>query len=487
VQNGQISADGLTYTFTIRQGVRFADGTPLTPQDVEYSIERALTINLPTSYVNPSLVNELTAGSTSPAVISNAVTVNGWNVTFHLLTPYTPFLQVIAGLDPTYVVSKNYVISHNGWDPANPSVNWSGKEDTWMERHAMGTGPYYLSEWQPSQRMVFLANPYYWRGSPTNITTVVLIIAPETSTRIALLKAGDADEADITPAYLSQISGQAGIDIISGGKTAFIHFIGFSQNINMSAVPCCDIGINATFFSDKHLRLAFNYAMPYEQYLQAAYKGYAVRYNSPIPSPLWANDPSVPLYPFNQTKAAEEFKLAWGGTLSNPGPVWQNGFTTTIYVEPNDEMLVRGQMLAQSLLQINPKFIVKTQTMDIGPETTLSIENGQPMWMYWWGGYFWDPDVDATAMMASYGWRSIQGEYYNATVDALVAQAASEPDQAKRYQLYQQVQWAAYYDVPVITCEQLLNFHVFRSWMGGYVFNPAEARQADRWAWLTKG
>ncbi len=488
VANGGISSDGLTYRFTIRQGVRFADGTTLTPQDVEYSFERLLTMNPPGAFGEaPFLVDPLSGGSSDRTTVANAIEVQGQDVIFHIRYVYAPFLQVLAGLNPTYILSKAYVISHGGWNPADTSVNWTGKDDLWMQRHTMGTGPYNLVRWDLSQRLIFEANPYYWRGPPRSVTTVVLVIAPEASTRIALLKAGDADQADVTPQFKSQIETAPGVKIISGGRTAFIHFTGMSQNVNMAKVPCCTTGINATFFSDLHVRRAMNYAMPYDQYLQSAYQNLAVRTNSPIPPPMWANDPSVPSYPFDQVKAADEFKLAWGGSLASPGPVWQNGFSFTLYHEPNDEMQIRGELLAQSLKQINPAFDLKVQVLDVGPLIDLYVNGALPMWMFWWGGYFWDPHIYAFPMMHSSGWRSALAGYHNATVDSLVDQASRELDQNVRFGMYQQIQWAAYYDVPVITMEQPLNFHVFRDWIGGYVFNPAEGRQSDHWNQLSKG
>lgn len=488
VANGRISADGLTYRFPIRQGVRFADGTTLTPGDVEYTFERLLTMNPPGAFGEaPFLVDPLSGGSSDPTTIANAVEVQGQDVIFHLRYRYAPFLQVLAGLNPTFILSKAYVIANGGWDPANPAINWTGRPDLWMERHTMGTGAYHLVRWDPSQRLIFQANPYSWRGPPASFDTVVLLIAPEASTRIALLRAGDADQADVTPQFKSQVEGRPGIRIISGGRTAFIHFTGMSVNVNMARVPCCTSGINATFFSDIHVRRAMNYAMPYDQYLQSAYQNLAVRPNSPIPPPMWANDPAVPEYPFDQQKAADELKLAWGGTLQSPGPVWQNGFSFTLYHEPNDEMQVRGELLAQSLRQINPLFDLKVQVMDVGPLIDLYVNNALPMWMFWWGGYFWDPHIYAFPMMHSSGWRPALAGYNNATVDNLVVQASQELDPNVRLAMYSEIQWAAYYDVPVITMEQPLNFHVFRDWISGYIFNPAEGRQSDHWEQLVKG
>jgi peptide/nickel transport system substrate-binding protein len=488
VENGRISPDGLTYRFTIRQGVRFADGTTLTPGDVEYTFERLLTMNPPGAFGEaPFLIDPLSGGSSDPSVIDNAVEVQGQDVVFTLRYTYAPLLQVLAGINPSYILSKAHVIANGGWNPADPSVNWSGRQDLWVQRHTMGTGPYHLVRWDPSQRLIFQTNPYHWRGPPAGFTTVVLLIAPEASTRIALLKAGDADQADITPQFKSQVEGEPGIRIISGGRTAFIHFTGFSQNVNMARVPCCTSGINATFFSDLHVRRGMNYAMPYDLYLQSAYQNLAVRYNTPIPPPMWANDPTVPLYPFDQAKAAEEFKLAWGGSLTNPGPVWQNGFDFTLYHEPNDEMQIRGELLAQSLRQINPAFTLKVQVLDVGPLIDLLLNNALPMWMFWWGGYFWDPHIYAFPMMHRSGWVPALGGYRNATVDTIVEQAARELNQTMRYQMYQEIQWASYYDVPVIRMEQPLNFHVFRDWISGYVFNPAEGRQSDHWDQLLKG
>lgn len=488
VENGRISADGLTYRFSIRTGVLFADGTTLTPTDVEYSFERLLTMNPPGAFGEaPFLVDPLTAGSSNSTLIANAIEVQGQDVIFHLRYRYAPFLQVLAGLNPTYILSKAYVIAHGGWDPGDTSVNWTGKDDLWMQRHTMGTGPYHLVRWDPSQRLIFEANPHYWRGPPRSVTTVVLLIAPEASTRIALMKAGDADQADVTPQFKSQIETAPGVKIVSGGRTAFIHFTGMSQNVNMARVPCCTSGINETFFSDIHVRRAMNYAMPYDQYLQSAYQNLAVRTNSPIPPPMWANEPGVPFYPFNQQKAAEEFKLAWGGSLTAPGPVWTNGFSFTLYHEPNDEMQIRGELLAQSLRQINPAFDLKVQVLDVGPLIDLYVNNALPMWMFWWGGYFWDPHIYAFPMMHSSGWRSALAGYRNTTVDGLVDQASRELNQTIRMDMYRQIQWANYYDVPVITMEQPLNFHVFRTWINGYVFNPAEGRQSDHWDQLAKG
>jgi peptide/nickel transport system substrate-binding protein len=487
LENGGISSDGLTYTFTIRQGVKFHDGSTLTPEDVEYTFERLLTMNPPGAFGEaPFIVDPLTGGSSDRQVIDQAVEVSGNQVVFTLRYPYAPFLQVIAGLNPTNILSKNYVIANGGWDPADTTVNWTGKDDLWMQRHAMGTGPYKLVRWDPNQRLIFEAHDAYWRGTPT-IKKVVLIVAPEASTRIALIKAGDVDQSDVTPQFRSQIEGAPGIKIVSGGRTGFIHFTGFSQNVNMAKVPPGYSGINATFFSDINVRKGFNYAMPYEDYIETAYKGLAVRYNSPIPPPMWANDPEVPLYPYDPAKAAEQFKLAWGGTLDNPGPVWQNGFSFTLYHEPNDEMQIRGEMLAASLKAINPKFDLKVQVMDVGPLIDLYLNNALPMWMFWWGGYFWDPDIYAQPMMHSLGWRSLLAGYSNATVDALIEQASQILDQQQRYELYKAVQWAAYYDVPVITMEQPLNFVVFRDWISGYIFNPAEHRQSQHWDELTKG
>lgn len=487
VENGGISADGLTYTFEIRQGVRFHDGTLLTAEDVEYTFERLLTMNPPAAFgEHPFIVEPLTAGSSDPTVIDQAVEVDGNRVIFHVRHPYAPFLQVLAGLNPAHILSKDYVIANGGWDPEDTSVNWTGRDDLWMQRHAMGTGPYELVRWDPNQRMVFEAHTDYWRGAP-NIEKVVLLIASEASTRIAMLRSGTVDQADVTPQFRSQIEGEPGIQIASGGRTGFIHFTGFSQDINMDQVPPGHSGINATFFSDIHVRRAFAYAMPYEQYLESAYQGLAVRYNSPIPPPMWANDPDVPLIPYDPEKAAEEFKLAWGGSLANPGPVWENGFSFTLYHEPNDEMQVRGEILAASLQAINPNFELKVQVMDVGPLIDLYVNNALPMWMFWWGGYFWDPHIYALPMMHSAGWRPLLAGYQNATVDALIDQASQTLDPDERYAIYQEVQWAAYYDVPVIQMEQPLNFVAFRDWIDGYIFNPAEHRQSQHWNQLVKG
>ncbi|HEX4048466.1 MAG TPA: ABC transporter substrate-binding protein, partial [Elusimicrobiota bacterium] len=123
-QNGLISPDGRTYTFPIRRGVKFHDGTPLTPEDVKYSIQRFMLLD---RAAGPSLLllQPLTGRSSTrdehnrivPGIweaVERAVSVQGDKVILRLPRPYAPLLSILASWSP--IVSKAWAVKNGDWD-----------------------------------------------------------------------------------------------------------------------------------------------------------------------------------------------------------------------------------------------------------------------------------------------------------------------------------------------------------------------------------
>ena len=254
VDNGGLSADGLTYTFKIRQGIKFHNGNDLTAEDVAYSWERALLQSGPNSgqWMMIEAIMGWTSGDiTEPiadgeyagdmdALIANATPEELVGVceevkshfeydndamTFKvtLAQPYGPFMAIIAR-PWAYVLDKEWTIEQGDWDGSCDT--WQnfyapGAEDTKLGKVINGTGPFILDHWTPDEEWVLVANENYWRaegdefwpGGPSGVAKIKRIMhktVTEWGTRFAMAQTGDADYFDVPSANRPQVDAWVG-------------------------------------------------------------------------------------------------------------------------------------------------------------------------------------------------------------------------------------------------------------------------------------
>ena len=236
LENGGISPDGLTFTFKIRKGVKFHDGTELTPTDVAYTFQRGILqggydspqvlfteplLGIGISDIgemidtavagdpatlrasDPAKLLEVCQSLTSKIVADEAAST----VTFHLVQSWAPFIATLAQSWGS-ILSKAWVVANGGWD--GDCATWQNYYDRTSEElnalalgsSAMGTGPYILDHWTPNEEIVLKANENYWRtepaweGGPTGaprLKTIIFTNVAEFSTRYAMLMTGDVD------------------------------------------------------------------------------------------------------------------------------------------------------------------------------------------------------------------------------------------------------------------------------------------------------
>jgi peptide/nickel transport system substrate-binding protein len=248
-ENGGISEDGLTYTFTIREGVTFHDGAELTASDVAYSFQRGLIQSDPngpqwlflepvlgfsncydiTEAIDPecglagdreTLVSTATPEQLVAAceLVKSAIVADdaAGTVTFTLAQPWGPLLATMAGYWGG-VTDMDWAIANGAWDGSCDTwQNWyaPGAETAELGAITNGTGPYILDHWTPGEEQVLVANENYWRdfprwegdyvGSP-RIKNITIQIVDEWGTRFAALQAGDAENVTVNPANRPQV------------------------------------------------------------------------------------------------------------------------------------------------------------------------------------------------------------------------------------------------------------------------------------------
>jgi peptide/nickel transport system substrate-binding protein len=479
--NHLISADGLTYTFPIRPGVKFHDGSALTPEDVRYSMLRFMLQDRdggPSWLLLSPLVGKESTRDKGKVVVTyedvaKAVTVQGPNVVFHLAHPYGAFLSIVAAW--SFVMPKAWAAAHGDWD--GEAATWQKYnnpklQDRYAFDHMDGTGPFMLQQWDRQAKQVTLArNPTYWRG-PAKLARVIIRSVPEFTTRRLQLQQGDADLIQVERPEQSQVMGMAGVAVRDDLPQLVIQVFHFNFKIDPNANP--DIGsgkldgngIPPDFFSDIHVRKAFAYAFDYGTFVRDGYRGKAIQPNGPIIEGLLGYDPSLPKYTFDKAKAVAEFKEAWGGK------VWDMGFKFTLtYNTGNTARQIGAQIVKDAVESLNPKF--KLDVRNIQWPSFLQMTNAHKGTVYalGWAVDYPDPDDFVQPFLSSKGDYPQRNSYHNAEADKLIQDAAASSDPAKRKALYRQLTQIAYNDVPGIYAAQPTAFKVMRAWVRGWYWN----------------
>lgn len=316
LDNGGISADGLTYTYHLKTGIKFHDGNEMTSEDVRYSIERVLAINDghgPAWMLGQVLIpdyydygygewndtqNKYVPGIPLDVIAGAVWAKDTYTVQFNLTTPYPAFLYAMS-YNVGSVISKAWVGDNYGF---NQDVNKLADD-------MCGTGPYTFVSWERDNQIIMKAFADYHEG-PAAIENVIIKQVADGTTRILMLKNGEADCVAVPRAQMDDVR-VPGIAITEGIGTFNIDFLGLNQNLNLAALPNPDrTNVPADFFADKHVRLAFAHAFNYNQYINDGLKGTAIQPNGAIPKGMFGYDESIPIYDYNLDKAALYLYLA---------------------------------------------------------------------------------------------------------------------------------------------------------------------------------
>ena len=309
------NADASVWTFKIRQGVKYNDGTPMTVDDVVYSFK---TQSDPKSKANALSVF---GGILSPGGVQK---VDDTTVAFHLDAPDGGFVDAVS--EDNY----NMVVVPNGFDYDKYQTSWPG------------TGRFMKDSYTPSTGATLVRNPHYW-GTKAKPSKVEFTFYPEEAPMAAALQAGSID-------CLDQFSVANSPQLLSG-----FNVISIKAATHRELSMRCDMHP----FSSNLVRQAIAYTLDRPAMVQALFKGFAqVGNDSPFAPNYPSTDPSVPQRTKNIPKAKQ--LLAQAGV--------PNGFSASLITETTQEMPHLAQIVKQSAQQIgvNIKLTIETPTKYYG-------------------------------------------------------------------------------------------------------------------------
>jgi len=199
----EISADGLTYTFTLRDGIKFGDGTDLTAQIYADSINRLLT-------VGPTCPNGVADALATP-YLASVEAPDSKTIVFTLKAPVAYFLQILA--------SATYT-------PANPNNFPADKCELFPAAPIYGTGPWFISQYTQGEQIVLEPNPYYTGTLPAQVKRIIVRDFADPQTEALAIQNGEIDIAwrFLGPELFAQLQGVAGItaSTINGGSIRYL-------------------------------------------------------------------------------------------------------------------------------------------------------------------------------------------------------------------------------------------------------------------------
>lgn len=406
-ESWNISEDGKTYTFKLRDGVTFHDGTPFNAEAVKFNFDRMLDESHPFHDTGPfplsfffSAVDEVTA-------------VDEATVEFKLSEPYAPFLSNLAY--PTGLMVSPEAVKQHGKD---------------FGRNPVGTGAYKFEGWDPNAKVVVSRNEAYWDGAAP-LEAVIFRPITDANTRIAEMLSGGLDiMVEVPPDSLQQFRGddQFVVHEQAGPHVWFLI-------LNTKEGP----------FADKAVRQAANYAINKTALVENILQGTAEVASGPTPPAFaWAYNEGLEPYPYDPEKAKALLEEAGYG-----------GEELTFYVtEGGSGMLdpvAMGTAIQADLQAVGMKVKIETYEWNtflgkVNPGLEGKADMAEMAWMTN------DPDtlpflaLRSEAFPDKGGFNS--GYYANEKVDELLNKARQVTDQAERAKLYKEMQELVYEDAP---------------------------------------
>ena len=380
-----VSKDQKTYTFHLRPGVRFSNGTPMTSADVKFSIDQSRAAAKGWGYIDQA--------------ITSVAAPNPKTVVIHLKYKWAPFLSDISTFS-NGIVPKGYL----------------GQTKAEFYKHPVGTGPFMWDKRVVGQTVALKRNPYYWQKGKPYLDSVTFSFVSDDNTRELQLRGGQIQIDEFPPFNsVSKLQHTAGVVLKLFPSTRTDYLL-----MNEQYPP----------LADRHVRRAIAYAVDRSAIVKSVLFGYGKPANSFIPPGLPCYNPSTPGPQYNIATARAELAKS----------KYPKGFDLEMIVASGDQVhKAIGEILQQALKQLGINVTFKQ--VDSSTEYSDIQQFKYQLGISYWQNDNIDPDELATfAVDPKGGAKSWFTGYSNPQVTALVHQAQRETNPTARCRLYAKMQ-----------------------------------------------
>ncbi|MEO1373201.1 MAG: ABC transporter substrate-binding protein [Cyanobacteria bacterium J06635_10] len=301
----EITDEGLRFVFTLREGLKWSDGKPLTADDVVFSYNNIFfNDEIPTDVKDAFKIGE-------SGQLPKVKKLGSRQVEFTLPEAFRPFLQnTTTPILPAHALRESVEKKDSEGKPLFLQ-KWS--VDTPVEQ-IVTNGPYKLGRYNTTQRVIFERNPYYWKNPEPYIEKVNWEIVESQDTSLLQFRSGSLDYIGVTPDYFSLLKREekrGNFNIENGGPATGTSFVFFNLNKGKrNGKPLVD-PVKSKWFNTKEFRQAVAYAIDRETMINNTFRGLGKTQNSPISvqSPYYLSpEEGLKVYDYNLDKARELLK-----------------------------------------------------------------------------------------------------------------------------------------------------------------------------------
>lgn len=441
-----VSANGLEFTFYLRKGVKFHDGTDFNADAVVYSLARQFKKDHPAYKYGPW---KYWSAMGMDDIIKDVVKVDDYKVKILLKKKEAPFLANLA-MQFAAIVS--------------PTAAEKEKEN--FKSTACGTGPFKFVQWIKDDSIILERNDNYW-GRKAYLDRLILKVIPEPTARYLALKKGEVDIIDFpSPEDIENIKADPKLKIVEQPGLN----VGYMA-MNQSKKP----------FDNKLVRQAVNHAINKADILKAVYGNLGVPAKNPLPPTMWSYNDAIQEYKYDPKLAKELLKKAG----------LENGFETTLWAMPVSRPYNPNAKKVAEIMQSQLKEVgIKANIVSYEWGTYLDkLDNLQhDMCLIGWTGDNGDPDNFLYVLLSIQSTNKPAQNYAfwkNEKFNSLITQAKETVDKDKRTKLYKEAQVIFHEEAPWVPIAHSVVVEPMKKSVMDFKLSPMSKREF-RDVWIQK-